>query len=197
MRFDAVAGAMACDYCGARVDFDSEEGSEEIVEHDLLTGLSNAAELGFGGEVRRSKCQECGASVCFGEHVRSTICDFCGSNQVLEESELRRVIRPESLVPFSIDRESANASFKEWLGKLWFRPNDLKHRARVAEIGGVYVPYWTFDAQVESNWTAQAGYYYYETETDIERLFRTFNAWSAPFREASGSVSAPDGGGGS
>jgi hypothetical protein len=35
----------------------------------------------------------------------------------------------------------------------------------VAEIGGVYVPYWTFDSTVASNWTAQAGHYYYVNET--------------------------------
>jgi hypothetical protein len=31
-------------------------------------------------------------------------------------------------------------------------------------MGGVYVPFWTFDAHVHSDWTAEAGYYYYETE---------------------------------
>jgi hypothetical protein len=36
--------------------------------------------------------------------------------------------------------------------------------AQVQEMGGVYVPFWTFDAMVHSNWTADAGYYYYETE---------------------------------
>ena len=36
-------------------------------------------------------------------------------------------------------------------------------------MSGVYVPYWTFDATVDSNWTAQAGYYYYVTETYTEK----------------------------
>jgi hypothetical protein len=29
----------------------------------------------------------------------------------------------------------------------------------------LYIPYWTFDAQVHGDWTAESGYYYYETET--------------------------------
>jgi hypothetical protein len=77
----------------------------------------------------------------------------------------RNVIRPESLVPFQIDRQAAQDKFGGWLRGLWFRPSDLKHKARVADMAGVYVPYWTFDARVDSDWTAQAGYYYYETET--------------------------------
>jgi hypothetical protein len=36
--------------------------------------------------------------------------------------------------------------------------------ARVQDVAGVYVPFWTYDAHVESSWTAEAGYYYYETE---------------------------------
>src|SRR5262249_30746943 len=42
--------------------------------------------------------------------------------------------------------------------------------AKVHEMGGVYVPFWTFDAHIHSDWTAEAGYYYYETEyyTDSE-----------------------------
>lgn len=166
MRFDPAAGAMACDYCGERVAFQESEASQQIVEYDLEHGLASASERGFGGEqMRRSSCQECGASVCFGQQVTATICDFCGSNQVLQVQELRNVIRPESLVPFQVNKDRAHAAFKEWIGGLWFRPNDLKHRAEVAEIGGVYVPYWTFDSTVDSNWTAQAGYYYYETES--------------------------------
>ena len=29
---------------------------------------------------------------------------------------------------------------------------------------GLYIPYWTFDAQVAARWTAEAGHYYYVTE---------------------------------
>ena len=165
MRFDPDAGAMACDYCGERVAFEESESSKQVVEYDLEHGLAASSERGFGAQVRRSSCQECGASVCFGEQVTATLCDFCGSNQVLQVEELRNVIRPESLVPFQIDKDKAGQAFKEWISGLWFRPNDLKHRAEVAEIGGVYVPYWTFDSSVASNWTAQAGYYYYVDET--------------------------------
>jgi hypothetical protein len=37
--------------------------------------------------------------------------------------------------------------------------------AQLEQIFGVYVPYWTFDADVHSQWEAERGWYYYETET--------------------------------
>jgi hypothetical protein len=36
--------------------------------------------------------------------------------------------------------------------------------AKLQEMGGVYIPFWTFDAWVASRWTAEAGHHYYETE---------------------------------
>lgn len=32
-------------------------------------------------------------------------------------------------------------------------------------LNGMYIPFWTYDCWANSNWTAQSGYYYYETET--------------------------------
>jgi hypothetical protein len=43
----------------------------------------------------------------------------------------------------------------------------LKHRALTDTVAGVYLPYWTFDAHAEAEWTAEAGHYYHENETVI------------------------------
>jgi hypothetical protein len=32
------------------------------------------------------------------------------------------------------------------------------------DLSGIYVPFWTYDCNAHSDWTAQSGYYYYETE---------------------------------
>jgi hypothetical protein len=70
------------------------------------------------------------------------------------------------VLPFEIDQASAVVKFRTWLGRGWFRPNEVKRIARNAEarLQGVYLPFWTFDAQTFSRWQAQAGYHYYVTE---------------------------------
>lgn len=163
MSFQATAQQLVCNYCGHAMPIPAEEGRRAIVEYDLEHGLAMARERGYGTEVRVTSCQECGATVSFTGQTTARECEFCGSPQVLEQDANRNVIRPESLVPFQVNREAAGSAFSGWLKGLWFRPSDLKHRASVAEMNGVYVPYWTFDARVHSDWTAQAGYYYYET----------------------------------
>jgi hypothetical protein len=43
-------------------------------------------------------------------------------------------------------------------------PNDLKREGGGQKLRGVYLPFWTFDAHAESDWRAESGDYYYETE---------------------------------
>jgi ribosomal protein S27E len=168
MAFDAAHGCMSCQYCGNTMAVaqgeQAQEAQEEIVEHDLEHGIAQSAQRGLGVEVRTTECRECGARVSFEGAVTATFCEFCGSTQVMEQQANRNLIRPESLLPFGVDQDSAKSRFKSWLSGLWFRPSDLKQRASLGQIAGVYVPYWTFDAQADSRWTAQAGYYYYTEE---------------------------------
>jgi ribosomal protein S27E len=163
MKWSATVKKLKCDFCGATKDAPAGEGA--VVERDLFEGLA-AVPHGLGAEkaVKTAKCQECGASVAFPDSATATKCTFCGSANVLEQAENTQAIRPESVLPFGVDKKKANEAFGAWLSKLWFRPSDLKRLAKVHEVNGVYVPFWTFDAHVESQWTAEAGYYYYVDE---------------------------------
>ena len=54
----------------------------------------------------------------------------------------------------------------DWLGRLWFAPNGLKQYARKGrKMQGIYVPYWTFDAETKSRYQGEQGTVYYETRT--------------------------------
>ena len=108
-------------------------------------------------------CKRCGAHTTLEPHVASSSCAFCGTNAVVEAPPNANVVRPEGLLPFRVTRDTALTSFRGWLGKLWFRPNDLKSASRVSGIQGAYIPFWTFDAATHNEWTAEAGYYYYVT----------------------------------
>jgi len=161
--FDATRGKLKCKFCQAVRDVPA--GGGQVVERDIFEGLASV-QRGLGSETgsKTSKCQECGAQVQFPDGHTATKCTFCGSAKVLEQDENRNVIRPESLLPFGVDKKTAGEAFSKWLAGLWFRPNDLKQMAKVHEIAGVYVPFWTYDAHVDSSWTAEAGYYYYVDE---------------------------------
>lgn len=138
-------------------------------EIPLSEGLSRAPK-GLGTPMRTFACRDCGATVNVGPNEQTAQCTYCASTTVMAVEPNPNLITPESLVPFLVPREKASESFKTWLAGLWFRPNNLKTMARLEQIAGVYVPFWTFDAQVESQWTAERGHYYYteETYTEVE-----------------------------
>jgi len=159
-RWDPDADAMHCDHCGTVVPVPRAEGL--IVEH-ALEDAGDAAR-GLGVEVRVSECEECGARVTFGGTATSTQCVYCGSASVLDQIANRNAIRPESVIPLDVARGEVEEKFRKWIGGLWFRPNALKAIRRF-DAAGVYVPFWTFDCQVHSDWSADAGHYYWVSES--------------------------------
>jgi len=155
MTWDPAADALSCGYCGHHLEVPRLEGT--ILER-TLEEVSSAAR-GFGVETRAARCTRCGAKTNFTGRDVTTACAFCGAPTVLEESSYRNALRPESVIPLDVARAEIDAAFVKWTSKLWFRPNDLR-RARVGDARGLYVPAWTFDADVESRWSADAGWYY-------------------------------------
>jgi DNA-directed RNA polymerase subunit RPC12/RpoP len=188
LQYDAATQGMACPYCGFKQAIQAAppppqpgqwgapqaaqiagQAPGAIREIPIEEGM-RLATRGLGVQVQTINCKECGATVNVGQGERTTECAFCGSKQVLSQATNEQAIRPESLLPFRIPKDEANKRFGTWIGALWFRPSDLKKLAKVQEIGGVYVPFWTFDAQVTSHWSADRGYYYYETEHYTETV---------------------------
>ncbi len=166
VTFDAAAQKLRCGHCGSVQDVPAAgpEGSH-VQSYDLAAGIRAEQTGGMGRAAAAVRCQECGACVEYEAGTTTTACAFCGSSYVLPQEAAARAIRPESLVPFRIDRAASGRAFSGWLHGLWFRPSDLKHRARLQQIDGVYVPFWSYDCDVVSRWTADAGYYYYVTVT--------------------------------
>jgi hypothetical protein len=65
----------------------------------------------------------------------------------------------------------AHRTFRDWIGRRWFAPSDLKQYARSGgRLRGVYLPYWTFDCFAESQYTGQRGDDYWTTQTYTTRV---------------------------
>jgi hypothetical protein len=67
-------------------------------------------------------------------------------------------LRPRFLVPFKIQQEEIRKRATIWLGKGWFHPTELASAAVVDRFTGLYLPYWTFGADIDAAWKAQVGH---------------------------------------
>lgn len=163
LRHDADKGVLACDYCGHSQEIPADEAPETPQEYDLETALREGKfEKGWGTELRSISCRSCGAHIDIPPTTEATSCPFCGSPQVVQEQPPEDVFRPETLVPFRIDRKRALEAFRTWVSGGWFRPSALKANWNMGKIAGMYLPFWTFDADTLSLWEAMAGHHYYE-----------------------------------
>lgn len=167
---------LKCEYCGHSQNIEVSPDAE-VVEYDLNDAMNR-----YLGQVRSMdtqgqrdiKCEDCGAEIRIETGVKTARCDYCGGKRIIEEELPPEVLMPESLLPFTFDSGNAIERFRKWLAgdgfwkRLWtrlVRPGALQQRATVENLHGTYVPFWTYDSHAHSNWTAQAGYYYYVTES--------------------------------
>ena len=81
----------------------------------------------------------------------------------------------DAVCPFAVTKEQAGERFSNWLKKKWFAPRKAKKSAMPEAFQGVYLPYWTYDAQTTSNFTARAGYD--KTVKDKDGNSRTETNW--------------------
>ncbi|WP_372808881.1 hypothetical protein [Pontiella sp.] len=154
---------LACQYCGAENEI--PEIDESVEELDFLAYLTEAATKEEELVGHFVKCDSCGASCTLEPNITASDCPYCSTPLVMEHAHDETVIKPKSLLPFKLSQDQALAEFKEWVGKRWFAPNDLKKASlNFDHFKGVYIPYWTFDTDTYSSYTGQRGDHYYETQ---------------------------------
>ncbi|ARU06896.1 zinc ribbon domain-containing protein [Comamonas serinivorans] len=169
LQWNAKAQSLRCPYCGTVVPWSDEQRQAldaSVVEQDLETALRNPPQgRGWGDARREVQCQSCKAISVFVDGRVAQRCDFCGSPAIVAHEERNDAITPQSILPFKLSDGQVRDTVRRWYGSRWFAPNALKRLALTDTLHGVYLPYWTFDAHVQASWTADAGHYYYTTET--------------------------------
>jgi DNA-directed RNA polymerase subunit RPC12/RpoP len=164
LKFSPGTQSLACQYCGAQNEI--PKLSEEIVEIDFEEFIKNKAGSEEKQTVAVVKCNNCGASTTLQPNIISDVCPFCASPVVVKDGTTSTIIKPKYVLPFKIDDKNAHTVFQKWLHGLWFAPNDLKKLAAISErLKGLYMPYWTYDAQTVCNYVGQRGDHYYNTQS--------------------------------
>ncbi|MBS1303184.1 TFIIB-type zinc finger domain-containing protein [Loktanella sp. SALINAS62] len=166
LRFDPGSGDLVCDHCGNHQDIGSRASPfVTLSEQDFAAAVNAQLPAAEVEETRVSQCPSCGAQVEFDADLHATECPFCAT-PVVTTTGTHRHIKPRGLLPFGLEESQARDAMKDWLGQLWFAPNGLQQYARKGRrMDGIYVPYWTFDAQTQSAYSGQRGDDYYVNRT--------------------------------
>lgn len=156
VTFDPATGMMHCDYCGYSCELPKPNDENGICEMDFDAALHKES-FNWGEQKKSVQCKQCGAVTIYDALETAAVCPFCGSTSVMPAAT-GNTIAPGAVCPFAVTKEKAGESFSNWLKKKWFAPRKAKKNAHPDAFNGVYLPYWTYDAQTTSNFSARAGY---------------------------------------
>lgn len=165
MDFDPATGNLKCPYCDYEEKIKIEEEAPLKAEELDFSTAEDMANRNWGVETKTVLCKACGAESIYDVLQTSAVCPFCGSNQVMEAGD-KETMAPGGVVPFNISDKEAADLFKKWIKRKWFCPKLAKESAKPKRFNGIYLPYWTFDADTYSNYKGEYGIDH--TRTDKE-----------------------------
>jgi len=155
LSFDPYTGGLLCAFCGY---VEVIKRGDAVLSADELC-ISTADRLEnqvWGAEKKIVSCQACGAESVYDALQISSVCPFCDSNKVME-ANCENTMAPNGIVPFRISDTQAGVLFQAWIKRKFFAPKVVKESTESNKFLGVYLPYWTFDTDVISDYTAEYG----------------------------------------
>lgn len=179
---------LKCVYCGQITELDKT--AAEIKENDFNHWKDRADENNEEQtvELTEIKCRQCGATTSLAPNISAAKCVFCSTPLILNEASVKRFWQPEYLLPFKIAEKECTINFNKWLGKKWFTPSKLKKGGvQTDAFKGVYLPFWTYDAETQTQYTGERGENRTETYRNSkgEESRRTVTDWYSTSGEVS------------
>lgn len=190
LKYKPGTTTITCEYCGHKEEISLETSKFEELE--LYPYLEKMGEQKNSEEISMLHCKNCGANQHVEENYKSLHCVYCSMPLILEDMRKEDWILPGAVLPFQIDQKKSFEIFKKWVKGLWWAPDKLKKASLDPQFTkGLYLPYWTFDAQLSADYTGQRGEYYYETQRyrDSKGKTQTRQVRKTRWYPASGHVS--------
>ena len=125
-KMDSLGYSAERDYTG-----DNDISEEDKKRHEII-------------------CDSCGAIMIADEHMMSTMCPFCGSPTLIT-GRMTREFKPDYIIPFTIDKKTAENNMYQWLKSRKMTPRGFKSRSRLTKMTPLYVPFWLLDCAVNTD----------------------------------------------
>ena len=180
MDYDPALSKLHCPYCDYTEEVPKDESVPGKAQELDFESAEFTANFDWGTEQKTVTCKACGATTVYDALEVASECPYCGSNQVMEAAGVK-TMAPGGVVPFRIDRNTAGQKFSAWISRKLFCPNEAKRSARPDSFTGIYLPYWTFDADTHSTYTGEYGYQKRRKSGDKEEVYYEWHRGNGQF----------------
>ena len=157
LQFDSGSQQVVCPYC------DSSFTPQSLIDYDAFLKQDAANEHSETWEKKPEEwakdeasglnvyvCSACGGEVLGDDTLASARCPFC-DNTVIMKRQFTGEWKPDLVLPFKLDREHAKEAFKKHLFGKKLLPKAFRSQSNIEEIKGIYVPFWLFSSDVQTN----------------------------------------------
>ncbi len=186
LHFVGASGKLECDYCGSSFDVaeieamyaaaeEKAEAAAEAAQEKEEQAAAQADEWSAGGNwsaeetagMKVYSCPSCGAEIVCDETTAATACVYCGNPSVVP-GQFSGGLKPDYVIPFKLDKNAAIAALKKYYKGKMLLPKAFSANNHIAEIKGVYVPFWLFVGEVQCAANYDADNYHSHREGDYE-----------------------------
>lgn len=147
--FDPKTQDFACEYCISHFT------EEELKAKEIEKAGEPEQEIKAETQEVVFSCPSCGAEVVSDATTAATYCYYC-HNPVILEGRLDGAYRPDTVIPFKIEKAQVNDVFLNWAKKKWFVPANFCSKENIEKITGVYFPHWLIDSSLNGTLTGTA-----------------------------------------
>ena len=153
--FDVESQKLKCPYCGSEFEISAVEQSEKFKENCVEDSINWGSEqsdfkAGESDGMKVYSCNSCGGEIITDATTSATKCPYCDNNVVMK-GNFSGDLRPDLVIPFKLNKESAKEAVKKFISGKKFVPKIFKQDNRIDEIKGVYVPHWLFTCDAKAN----------------------------------------------
>ena len=153
LHWDPNAGALKCKYCDSEFqpsDFEDKTVEAKTTDTKELDKDYTNAGSSLGDDMVVYKCEECGAEVVASKTTMATTCAYCG-RAISVTGKTAEGFRPEKVIPFTIDKEKAMATFQKYIKSSPLTPKEFSQKHVIEKFQGLFVPFYLHSMDVRSD----------------------------------------------
>ena len=154
LEFDSNTQKMKCPYCDCEFEVETLKALDEQLETDRNIDWNEENKETWSEEEASGmnvyECSSCGGEVIGDATTSASSCPYCGNPVVMKE-QFKGDLKPEFVIPFKLDKETAKKALKAHYNGKTLLPKDFKTENHINEIKGMYVPVWLFDTNVAAD----------------------------------------------
>ena len=116
-------------------------------------------------DYKEISCQSCGSNFLVEPQMLTAICPYCASPSIIQRPPSENLPNPKFTIGFVVTQDRASEAVSSWIGRSSVFAKSAFRKATPELTRGVYLPAYLYNAVANSDYRAEIGENYTETET--------------------------------